>query len=73
MDVLGTVSGVQDGDVLRVGTQAIAGVREIPDPALRYAPASNTASFECGGTTLLCKAGSPVIATIFWGLSVLLQ
>lgn len=51
MDVKSIWPDAQVGQVLRVSTEAIAGLHEISDPALRYVPDSNSAGFECSGTT----------------------
>lgn len=42
----------KEGDILRVATNAVAGIHELVDPHLRYVPDSNSAGFECSGTTL---------------------
>lgn len=52
MDVKDVFPQAVEGQVLRVATQAIAGIHEIIDPGLRYVPNSNSAGFECSGTTL---------------------
>jgi hypothetical protein len=48
-------SDAKEGHVLRAQVEAIAGIHEIIDPALRYVPNSNFAAFQCDGTTLLYK------------------
>jgi hypothetical protein len=40
-----------EGQVVRAGTLAIAGMHEIIDPPMRYVPSSNAAGFQCSGTT----------------------
>merc|ERR1712070_1348352 len=48
-------SDAKEGQVLRAQVEAIAGIHEIIDPALRYVPDSNVAAFQCDGTTLVYK------------------
>merc|ERR1712048_313289 len=45
----------QPGQILRGTVEAIAGMHEIIDPAVRYKPNSNRAMYECSGTTLMYK------------------
>jgi len=52
MDVTEVFPDAVEGQVLRVATHAIAGIHEIIDPGLRYVPNSNSAGFECSGSTL---------------------
>jgi len=55
LDVQDIWPDAQAGQVLRATTEAVAGMHEIIDPAIRYAPDSNTATFACDGTTLSYK------------------
>lgn len=57
MDMKTVFPDVVEGQILRAGTLAIAGLHEIIDPPMRYVPDSNVAGFECSGTTLTmnCK------------------
>lgn len=55
MKVTDIWADAKEGEVLRAQVEAIAGIHEIIDPALRYVPNSNVAAFECDGTTLLYK------------------
>ena len=52
MDVKDVFPDAVEGQVLRVASQAVAGIHEIIDPSMRYVPNSNSAGFECSGTTL---------------------
>jgi len=52
-DVKEFMPGVVEGQIIRVGTEAVAGFHEFVDPAFRYVPHSNAAGFECDGSTLL--------------------
>jgi len=52
MDVKDVFPEAVEGQVLRVATQAIAGIHEIIDPGMRYVPNSNAVGFECSGSTL---------------------
>jgi hypothetical protein len=45
----------QPGQILRGTTEAIAGLHEIIDPAIRYQPNTNRAVYSCSGTTLIYK------------------
>jgi len=47
-----STSSVEEGDPIRARAHAVAGIHKLVDPALRYVPNSNAASFECSGTTL---------------------
>lgn len=51
-DVTDLLPGSIPGATLRVEAKAIAGLRQLTDPALAYQPGSNVAGFECSGTTL---------------------
>jgi len=51
-DVQQFLPEAQEGEVVRVATDAAAGLREIVDPAFRYVPNSNVAGFQCSGGTL---------------------
>jgi len=55
MHVTDIWSDAKEGQVLRAQVEALAGIHEIIDPALRYVPNSNVAAFQCDGTTLLYK------------------
>lgn len=43
---------VTAGQIVRLSTDAVAGKRALAEPALRYSPSSNVATFECKGTTM---------------------
>lgn len=60
MDVEQALPGTKEGDIIRTVSHAIAGIYEILDPPLRYAPNSNSASFECSGSTV--KYGCPFVS-----------
>lgn len=65
MDVQSMFPSAKPGEILRVQTEAIAGVHEIIDPALRYMPDSYVAaSFECGRSTLLYNCDFVSVAPI---------
>merc|ERR1712224_1035767 len=52
MEIKDSISATKEGDPIRVRSHAVAGVHHVLDPALRYVPNSNAATFECSGTTL---------------------
>lgn len=52
MDVLSVWPDAKEGQLLRVASEAVAGLHEIIDPPLRFVPNSNAAGFQCSGTTL---------------------
>jgi hypothetical protein len=52
VDVESVMPGVAEGEVVRVATDAAAGLEEIVSPAFHYAENSNVAGFQCGGGTL---------------------
>jgi len=52
VDVQSVMPGVSEGEVVRVATDAAAGLEEIVSPAFHYAANSNVAGFQCGGGTL---------------------
>jgi len=52
MDVQQIWPDAQEGQILRVSTEAVAGLHEFVDPPLRYVTDSNAAGFQCTGTTL---------------------
>eukprot|EP00927_Polykrikos_kofoidii_P079638 TRINITY_DN76432_c0_g1_i1.p1 TRINITY_DN76432_c0_g1~~TRINITY_DN76432_c0_g1_i1.p1 ORF type:complete len:547 (+),score=76.42 TRINITY_DN76432_c0_g1_i1:50-1642(+) len=55
MHVLDIWPDAKEGQVLRAQLEAIAGMHEIVDPALRYVPNSNVAAFRCDGSTFIYK------------------
>lgn len=64
MDVTQVWPDAVEGQILRVSTEAIAGLHEIIDPPLRYVPDSNAAGFQCSGTTLDYKCNFLSVAPI---------
>jgi len=52
MDLTDVYDAPEEGEILRVSTQAVWGIHKIMDPNMRYVPNSNVAGFECSGTTL---------------------
>lgn len=47
-----TSVNIQEGDIFRVETQAIAGKRQPADSKVMYARNSRTVTFDCGGSTM---------------------
>jgi len=52
VDVQSVMPGVAEGEVVRIATDAAAGLEEIVSPAFHYAESSNVAGFQCSGGTL---------------------
>eukprot|EP00928_Gymnodinium_smaydae_P085033 TRINITY_DN6832_c3_g1_i1.p1 TRINITY_DN6832_c3_g1~~TRINITY_DN6832_c3_g1_i1.p1 ORF type:complete len:658 (-),score=164.57 TRINITY_DN6832_c3_g1_i1:135-2108(-) len=57
IDVQSYLPYAKPGGILRTQTMPVLGVVQMPDPPLTYVPDSNSAGFECAGSTLLysCK------------------
>merc|ERR1712146_282097 len=64
MDMKSAFPHAVEGQVLRAGTYAVAGITEMIDPPLRYVPDSNAAAFQCSGTTLTMKCNFVSLAPI---------
>lgn len=64
VDVKDVWPTVQQGDVLRATTEAVAGMHEIIDPSIEFQPDSNTATYQCDGTTLMYKCSLVSVAPI---------
>lgn len=53
IDIAQALPVTREGDIIRTLNQATAGITEFLDPPLRYVPNSNSASFECSGSTVI--------------------
>lgn len=55
---------VVPGQVIRVATEAVAGLHEIIDPAFRFMPDAASGGFECDGSTLSYKCQFASVAPV---------
>ena len=56
--------GVKPGEIIRVQTEAVAGLHELIDPAFRFQPEANSGGFECDGSTLIYNCGFVSVAPV---------
>jgi len=55
---------VKPGAIIRVQTEAVAGLQELIDPAFRFQPESNSGGFECDGSALNYSCGFVSLAPV---------